>query len=186
MTPDLVFEGFLRRQLDEGLALAAASDLLELAPLPRGLFGDGALEPAAAPDRFLASFHCLGLVRSPGGKILEAERFALGVHFPPDYLRSADAFRVLAWLDPRNVWHPNISDRLPLICIGHLAPATSLVEILERCFDVITYNAVTMDERNALNHAACAWARRNTERFPVDPRPLRRRRLEFDVVVESR
>lgn len=186
---DRILDSFLRRQLEEGLALAAASDLLDVSPLPAGLFGREGDQPVAAdapPDRFHARFRCRGLVRRPSGEIAEAERFDVGVWMPPDYARRApDPFRVLAWLGPRNVWHPNISDRLPVICIGHLVAGTPLVEILERVFDVVTFNNVTTVESNALNPAACAWARRNIDRFPIDSRGLRRRALDLDVEVEE-
>ena len=46
-------------------------------------------------------------------------------------------------------------------------------------FEIITYKRVTMREDDALNPVACAWARRNTHRFPIDPRPLKRRTVEF-------
>jgi hypothetical protein len=38
-----------------------------------------------------------------------------------------------------------------------------------------------MREDDALNKAACAWAREHQDRFPVDRRPLRRRQLELTV-----
>ena len=97
-----VFERFLRRQREEGMALAAASDLLALEahPLP--------------PPNFLATYRCKGLVRMPDGAIEEASYFQAGIWFPPDYLRRVDPFEILRWFGPSNIWHPNISDRLPL------------------------------------------------------------------------
>lgn len=44
-------------------------------------------------------------------------------------------------------------------------------------FDIITWNKVTLREDDALNTAACQWARRHPDRFPVDRRLLKRRRL---------
>jgi hypothetical protein len=38
-----------------------------------------------------------------------------------------------------------------------------------------------MREDDALNHVACVWARANQSRFPIDPRPLRRRAARFNV-----
>jgi hypothetical protein len=38
-----------------------------------------------------------------------------------------------------------------------------------------------MRENNALNTEACAWARRNLHRFPVDSRPLKRRTADFSI-----
>jgi hypothetical protein len=166
---DKIFESFLARQLEEGMALAAASDLIELEP------GGGPL-----PDRFLVSFHCKGLVRFDG-VIGETDFFQVGIWFPSDYLRRAEPFQVLTWIGPRQVFHPNISDRAPFICVGRLAPATPLLDLIYQCFEIITYNKVTMREDDALNKDACAWARQNLGSFPVDRRPLKRRPLELQV-----
>ena len=167
---DKVLAAFLARQSEEGMALAAASDLLELVPV------DG-----APPQRYLADFRCRGLVQTESGEIVTADRFVVGVWFPDDYLRRADPFQVLTWLEPGCIFHPNVSSNAPLICIGRLAPGTSLVDLLYRCFEIITYSKVTMREDDALNKEACAWARNNQHRFPVDRRPLKRRRVEFGL-----
>jgi hypothetical protein len=79
------------------------------------------------------------------------------------------------------VFHPNISDKAPFICVGKLAPNTPLVDILYQCFEIITYNKVTMREDDALNTEACVWARENQHRFPIDRRPLKRRALDLEV-----
>jgi len=165
MSRDPVFDSFLARQYQEGMALAAGSDLLELFPL------DG-----MPPSRYIARFNCRGLVRSPNGNVTESERFEVGIWFPSDYLRRAEPWEVLTWLGPRHVFHPNISNRMPLICVGRLAPGTWLVDLLFQCFEIITYQKVTMREDDALNPAACAWAREHQSRFPVDSRPLKWKR----------
>jgi hypothetical protein len=167
---DKIFEAFLRRQYEEGLALAEASDLLELMPL------DG-----PPPQHYVAQFRCKGLIRSDRAEVTEANRFDVGIWFPADYLRCAEPFQVLTWLGPHHVFHPNISP--PFICIGRLTPGTALVDILYQCFEIITYNKVTMREDDALNKNACVWARNNQQRFPIDRRPLKRRTL--DLCVET-
>lgn len=165
---DPVYEAFLARQYEEGMALARASDLLELEPL------DG-----SPPCRYLARFRCTGLVRprengsGMRGRVVEADRFEVGIWFPSDYLRRADPWQVLTWLGPRQVFHPNISDRMPLICVGRLQPGTWLVDLLYQCFEIISYQKVTMREDDALNPAACAWAREHQHLFPIDRRPLK-------------
>ena len=165
---DRVLAAFLARQYEEGMALAADSDILDLLPV------DG-----PPVQRYLAGFRCTGLVKAESGAIVEADRFLIGVWFSEQYLRAADPFAVLALLEPRRVLHPNV--RAPFICAGRLAPGTPLVDLLYRCFEIITYRRVTMREDDALDHEACAWARRNQHRFPVDTRPLKRRSVEFDV-----
>lgn len=165
---DRVLNAFLGRQLRDGMALAAASDLLELVALG-----------AEPPQRYVATFTCKGLVKSPDGAIVEAERFVVGIWFPDDYLRVADPFTVLTWLEPRSSFHPNISDVAPFLCVGRLTPGTTLVDLLYRCFEVITYQRLA--PHDALNKEASAWARHHMERFPVDRRPLKRRRADFVV-----
>ena len=162
MSRDPIYEAFLARQYEEGMALARASDLLELEPL-----GD------FPPCRYIARFSCTGLVRSRPGQVSETDRFEVGIWFPSDYLRRAEPWQVLTWLGPREVFHPNISNRLPLICVGKLKPGTWLVDLLYQCFEIISYQKVTMREDDALNAAACAWAREHQHRFPVDRRPLK-------------
>lgn len=166
MSRDRIFESFLKKQHDEGMALSLASDLLDLRPF----------EPR--PSRaYLARFHCVGLVQTGPGQFEEANRFEVGIRFPDDYLRRAEPMEVLTWLGPRSVWHPNISDRMPFICVGRLFPATSLVDLLYQIFEVITYVRVNPREDDCLNPVACAWARDNADRFPLDTRPLRRRQV---------
>jgi len=167
---DRILTAFLERQLADGMALGAASDLLELVPLG-----------GTPPQRYLAEFRCTGLVQAPSGEIVEANRFVVGIWFPDQYLREADPFLVLRWVGPRHVFHPNVSNRAPFICVGRLLPGTPLVDLLYRCFEIVTWNRVTMREDDALNTEACAWARRHQDRFPVDRRPLKRRSVELGV-----
>lgn len=167
---DRILGAWLERQFEDGMALAATSDLLHLIP------ADG-----AGRQRYIADFRCKGLAQTGTGEIVEADRFLLGIWFPDQYLREANPFEVLTLLGPPRAFHPNISNCAPFICPGHLAPGTPLVDILYQCFEIITFNRVTMNEHNALNPEACAWARRNQHRFPIDRRPLKRRSAEFDV-----
>lgn len=166
---DKVLEGFLKRQYDEAMALAEASDLLDLAPIE----GD-------PPRLYAARFRCKGFVKT-NGDVRVADRFEVGIWFPDDYLRDVVPSQIVAWRGPRNVFHPNISDKAPVICLGHLGPSTRLVDILYQIFEIITYNKVTMREDDALNLEACKWARHNQHRFPIDRRPLKRRSLRFSV-----
>ena len=167
---DKVLEGFLRQQHEDGLALSRNSDLLDLLP------GDG--DP---PRRYVARFSCTGLVLR-NGAVEEASHFEVGIWFPDDYLRNIEPTRVVTWLTPPAVFHPNI--RPPLICLGRLGVGASLVDILYQTFEVITYTKLTMDERDALNHDACVWARQHLDHFPVDRRPLKRRRIRLSVEAE--
>lgn len=170
---DRVLDAFLRQQQEEAIALAEASDLVRLFPV-----GEQA-------NRYIAQFLCKGLVQLESGAIVEAGRFDVGIRFPDDYLRTANPFHVLTWLGPRNIWHPNIAADAPVICVGRVAPGTGLADLLYQVFEIITWNKVTMREDDALNQAACQWARQHKDRFPVDRRPLKRRALDLRFAEPS-
>jgi hypothetical protein len=165
---DNVLMAFLQGQLEASTALAGASDLVTLTSL-----GDPPIH------RYLAEFRCKGLVNGNGG-IAEANQFLVGIRFPAHYLRGFNPAEVLTWLEPGNIWHPNIQP--PFICVGHLTPGTSLPSLVYQIFEMITYQRVTMREDDALNHEACVWARRHQHRFPIDRRSLKRRTLELEAV----
>lgn len=167
---DKVFSNFLHRQRDDALRFNADSDLVQLMP-----FDD-------EPQRYVIDLRCKGLIRSPTGAIEVADHFGVAVYFAEDYLRCvANPFQVLTWLGPRNVFHPNISSILPLICIGTVTPGTGLLELAQRVFDVVTYRRVTVDERKALSRAACQWARRHTGLFPIDVRGIKCRSVDVQL-----
>jgi hypothetical protein len=162
---DPILASFLDHQYREALELAGKSDLLDLAPL------------GPKPYQFYAlRFSCKGLVRT-GADIVESECSEVAIQFPDDYLRRAHPAQVLTWCKPANAFHPAIG--YPFICPGHLYPAESFVELIYQCFDIITWRKVNMSEHNALNQEAAAWARANQNRFPIDPRPLVRRRWKI-------
>ena len=164
---DPVYERFLKRQLSEGLALASQSDLFEL--FPQDL------------DRYVAVFHCKGLVRGADGVVSEASEFHTGIWFPSDYCRHVDPYTVLTWIFPFSIWHPNV--RVPLVCAGRIAPSTGLCDLIFQLYEIITYqNFATHD---ALNGAAAQWARNNQHLLPVDRRPLKRRVLDLRVTTEE-
>ena len=167
---DEILKDFLETQRAEGMRLADESDLLELTSID--------------DQRYVATFSCKGLVRDAAGEVHEHDRFGVGIRFPDNYLRSVNPGEILTWLGPKEVWHPNIGEPgAPFICLGTIVPGTSLVELLHRCFEVITFENVTMREDDALNRPACAWARRNRDRFPVDIRPIKRRALPTNIEV---
>ena len=159
---DRVLAAFLRKQYTEGQALVAESNLVQLTPLG---------EPA---NRYVAEFTCTGLVEAAPGRIEQADAFAVGIWFPDDYLRVVNPLRVVTWLAPRTIWHPNISATSSAVCVGRIEPGTSLVDLIYQVYEIITWQRVTMREDDALNHAACQWARAHRDRFPVDRRPLKR------------
>lgn len=165
---DNIFNAFLTRQSADGLRLAAASDCLQLMPLGP--------EPA---QRYLARFAASTLVCDAGGAVREVSGFTVGIWFPSDYLRRADPYEIATWLEPVEVFLPNV--RPPFLCLGKVAPGTGLCDLLYQAFEIGTGAKVTMREDDALNPLACAWSRQNLARFPIDSRPLKRRDVDWQI-----
>jgi hypothetical protein len=156
---DKIFNSWLAADKERVCALADASDLLDVRYLD--------------PQHILASFHCKGLVRAEDGVVREADHFEVGYWFNREYLRYVDERKAVSWLHPVEIFHPNVNP--PFCCLGPIAPGTSLVDLLYRTYEVISYQNVMPAEDDALNLAACQWARHNQQRFPLDERPLKRR-----------
>ena len=166
---DPILRSFFERQNQEGMALAACSDILRLMPAP-----------TSPPQQYLAEFRCKGLIQNRTGEIVEHNLFAVAITLPDDYLRRVQRELVVTYLGPEPVvWHPNIQG--PYVCLVDIRPGTSLVDILYACFELFTWNLKnTSDE--GLNHAASEWARhQDPSRFPVDRRPLKRRTLRLQT-----
>jgi hypothetical protein len=161
---DLVFQSFLERQSEDVRALAAASDIVDV--LPMG--------PPPA-QRFMARFRCTGLVRDAHGQIVEANEFLTAIWLPDDFLRRLSPVEIVTIVHPLGVFHPNVPDGLPFMCLGDLRPGTPLVDIIFQIFEILTYQNFTCREDRALSHAACQWTRNNLARLPLDRRSLKRR-----------
>ncbi len=153
---------FLRAQHAAALLMNEESHLVHIEPIP----------DEDPPSRYLVTFSCTGLVGTSAENVRQAAQFAVGIWFPEDYLRTAEPGRVLTWLAPVEIYHPNVA--APYICAGPIHPATRLVELVHRVHDIITYANYGTDERDCLNREACRYARANTHLFPLDTRPLKR------------
>jgi hypothetical protein len=168
-TRDRIYEAFLMAQLEEARKLNAGSDLVEIAPLPRGGW---------PPCRFIVIYHCKGLVRREE-EVRKHDLFEVGIWFPEDYLRRADPPEVVRLLSPVETWHANI--RYPFICPGRLQPGLGLVDLVYQIYEILTYQKY--NTHDALNAEAAAYTRDHAHQFPVDRRPLKRRRLQLAAVV---
>ena len=169
---DRIFNEFLECQFAEGMALSADSDILHLIPMG-----------GSHPDRYVAEFACSGLVKAENGEIGDFNHFAVGIWFPGDYLRRTDLSMVVTYLGPHpRPFHPNI--RPPFICT-HITPGTRLADILFNCYELFTWRIRNTGDEG-LNHEASQWARhQDPSWFPLDRRPLRRRRLHLDVAPSN-
>lgn len=157
MAPDRILASWLESQYEEAMRIAQRSSVLTLAPV------DG-----APPRRYLAKFQCNGLARTEQG-VTVIDRHIVMISFPQRYLRtSPDPGQLVTWLEPVNAWHPNV--RPPFVCLGHIPPGMSLSSLLYQLYQVITWNRFTPREDDALNKDACAWARANLDRLPIDER----------------
>jgi hypothetical protein len=165
---DRIFDSWLERQHAELNALAQESDRIVVAP-----------EDHVPPRGYIVKFDCDTLVQAHG-EVKPCHGFTVLFRFPLDYLRVVpDPAWIVALLEPRNLFHPNVAP--PFLCIGRIAPGTSLCELVFQVHEVLTYSKLTPREDDALNRDACAWARANLQRFPVDSRPLRRPAADFAV-----
>jgi hypothetical protein len=165
---DRILQSWLEHQLADATALAQSSDLLTLLP-----------QADTPPRSYIVCFDCQTLVQVDGDVRPWRECVVL-FRFPLDYLRVVpDPAWVLSLLSPQNLYHPNVA--APFLCIGRIAPGTSLRELIFQVHDVLTFAKLTPREDDALNRDACAWARANMRRFPVDPRPLRWQGADFAI-----
>lgn len=166
MTNNKPFQRFLEVQYEEGMAFAADSDVLTLQPAPvKG-------ETGGAPEAYVASFDCTGLVFR-NSAVQEDAGAVCGIHFAPDYLWNAHTGRTLAFLHPVDVFHPNIA--APHMC-AFIAPGTGLCRLLKLCFELWTWGP-PKNYSHGLNEQAIQWGRRQpADRFPVFNGQLQRRR----------
>lgn len=166
---DRIFQSWLERQHADVLALAAASDRFAVLPL------------AEVPSQsYVVRFDCQTIVRQGNEVKPWHGGCVVGVRFPLDYLRVVPRPGwILSLLSPSNLYHPNVAP--PSLCIGRIPPGTSLCELIYQVYEVLTFVKLTPREDDALNREACAWARGNMQRFPVDPRPLRRQSADFEI-----
>lgn len=174
--PDVIFERFLANAAGAARDLAARSDVLRVHTDPR------------APATFLCEFAVPHLRRLADGVVaVHPGPVHAAVHFPPDYLRSADRhlyLHVAAVLTPDLV-HPNV--RGTAICLGSAFRAgTALGNILRELYEIFTYANYSLVETDSLNPEACRLLRAHGHLLEqLTPRPFVRRSLKLRVKVRS-
>jgi hypothetical protein len=149
---DHVFDAFCRAAAREAETLTAQSDVLSIQALPP--------EP---PSRFLVQFRVPYLQRTPHNTIEVAPGPVTGkVYFPADYLLGTTPrlwFRVATITTPDFV-HPNVG--YGTVCLGaQFNPGTPLRVLVRQLYDLVTYNLMSLDERNAMDANACRIIRAN-------------------------
>ena len=137
-----------------------------------------------APWLYRLTFRTRGLARNESGAIVPAEEHVVALRFLPDYLRRADRFEMLALLEPRSAFHPNLMP--PGICV-EVRPGEPLVEICESLHALFSWRLRQLAENDALNKDACAWGRAHLDDLPIDTRPLFGRpfRIALEPVEEK-
>lgn len=157
---DKIIATFLADQTAKLQLLAKQSDIFNLESVRGSLF-------------FLR-FNCNGLVVDRKGNVHNHDDFLAALMVSPDFLRRPieDPRHFITMLD-NNIFHPNISGHA--ICVGKINAGTPLTYLVYQIYEILSYQKYTPREDDALNLAACNWARNNAEKFPIDARPLKRR-----------
>ena len=140
----------------------------------------------AVPWLYRLSFTTCGLVRDDEGRVEPVERHVIALRFLPDYLRRADRFEMLRYLEPRGPYHPNICPRTGAICL-EIYPGEPLMEILESLHDLLRWRLRQLAEQDALNPDACSYGRQ-TVHHPLDERglfPRRSSQLELEPMEST-
>ncbi len=163
---EAILQRFLWWNFETATRFVDESDIVQIEPLPapRG----------CAPDRYVADFHCNGLIYDRS-RVRVADRFRVGIAFGPDYIVAPPNIARMFTMLTQNVWHPNIAEAAPVVCLGHITPGTPLVDIFFLLYELISWQK--MSTHDPLNPAAAQWARHPANRamYPVDRRPLKRR-----------
>ena len=149
---DRIYRTFLENTLEEARQLQSRSDILTLTP-----------RPPLPPSAYGCEFRTPYLAREPDGTISRREGpVYCAVHFPEDYLRSADSklyMKVAMVLNPDFV-HPNCTRGV--VCLGSgFGPGTPLSALIWELGEIVTYRNCTLTEANALNAEACRLLRAN-------------------------
>jgi hypothetical protein len=161
------------------MALAEKSDVLRITPLP-----------PFPPCGYVCEFDVAHLRRLPEGVVeISAGPVVAAVLFPEDYLHSTDPrlyLKVASVIEPLNLVHPNINGYA--VCLGSaFAPGTPITALLWELYDIVSYQNVTLDERNAMNPEACRLLREHAELLArLRSEPFLRRQHKIRMRVNAR
>ncbi len=178
---DKVFCRFLQNSFRRAKQLAEKSEVLSIID-----------QEGDPPFLFLLEFNNIThLIKDPesGGVVPFTSPVFANVFFPPDYLRSVDPalYLKMVTIPNQGFFHPNVKLPHGWVCLGHeYLPSTDLSDLIFHVYDIITYQNMTVDERDALNPEACRYLRRNPDIIAgLKSPPLRHRELHVKVKVEK-
>ena len=162
---DAVLCGFLERQNALLKDFCNASSRLECEAIQQ--------DPDLPANLFMIKMKAKHLLMENGVVKASSRSCLIAIRYPEDFLRRAEshAGEIINIVAPTNLWHPNVA--IPYICTGRIIAGTSLEDFILRCYEIITYNNFTPREDDAMNPAACAWARQHMAEFPLETAPLR-------------
>jgi hypothetical protein len=145
--------------------------------------------PPSPSSRYQLTFDLAYLRRTASGTVERANGpVHCLLHFPGDYLRSADPklYLKVAFMLTSQFVHPNVRDGS--ICLGvNFAPGSPITAVVWQVFDIVTYRNNTVDERNALNPEACRLLRARPELIDqLDRPPLFGRKHDWRTKVIAR
>lgn len=112
--------------------------------------------PGRAPDKYLITYHCKGLVKQRDGSITEASQFQMEVVFTPRFPGEPPRF---VWLTP-SIWHPNFD--ATYICLEgrSFAVGLTLDIIVPEVGRMVQYQNYNI--QNPLSQEAARWAAHHT------------------------
>lgn len=117
------------------------------------------------PNRYIVTYTCKGIKMDELSKGIVTINFhQIEIYLPTTYPRVRPN---LEWLT--SIYHPNIGTNNQ-VCLGGWAPSESLDRLCVRLGEMIQYK--NFDEYDPINASAAAWALKNHDKLPIDPRPL--------------
>ena len=172
---DKIRESFLRDSRDRAHALAESTSVLSI------LAEDG-----VPPNRYLCGLQDIEhLVKDGSGTVCHStDPIVFQIQIPPDYLHCVDehlGLKVVGMMTP--IFHPNIANHA--VCLGEaFRPGTPVDEIVRMVYEVVAFQNVTPDERNAFSAEACRYVREHAEELKhLQIPPLKRRKFRAKATV---
>jgi ubiquitin-protein ligase len=114
------------------------------------------------PEAYHLLFRCVGLTAVIDGEAIYAEQHKVFIQFPPLYPALAPVIRVMTPLLHPHVWANGV------VCLGSWRPSEKLDSVLQRVGEILIYAPSALNWRSVANDDAAAWARHNSDRFPLD------------------